>query len=129
MSSSTSKYVIPYSLASDTIAGYPTTDQNQAARLDLLLGESGQLTTSVAANTTENKVITLSRTYPGNVSAAVPGRVWVELTSTINGGVTFQWWTNTWTGTATTITGFTLSYQYSTAQSGRVYRWHFLPYL
>lgn len=125
----TSKYAIPRQLTSDPIAQGPITMAAMADRMDLLLGESGKFTTSAAANTTTTNNIVLARTYPGNVGAAVPGRVWVSLEQTTFGVLSFLWWVGNWAGTASTVTGFGISHRWDTAQAGRVVTWHFLPYL
>lgn len=129
MPSSTAKYVIPYPVAADPVASEATAVQNLANRVDLLLGESGALTLSPAAATTLSTGVVLGRTYPGNTGAAVPGIVMVELVSTAGSGTTWNWWITTWTGTASTITGFTLNMQWSAAQTNRVFNWRFLPVL
>lgn len=134
MSSQTAKYLVPYPQLADTVASLAATCQNLASRMDLLLGESGTFTASPAAGTTLNKAIVLSRTYPGNalfgISGVGPsGFVHLWTTATYGSAVTFNWWPNTWTGTATTVTGFTLSMQWSVAQTGREFGWRFIPVL
>lgn len=129
MSSSTAKYVIPYPVSSDVVAGEPTTLQNLASRVDLLLGESGSFTiASLAAGTTHSQPIVLSRTYPGNTAGSPPGIVVVNLRAIVNS----QAWThylNSWTGSGTTITGFTLNLQFGVISTARVVDWRFFPVL
>jgi hypothetical protein len=130
MSSSTAKYVIPYPTSSDTVASLATTVQNLAARLDLLLGESGSFNiASAAGGVAGAQAVVLSRTYPGNSGAAVPGIVIPDLVATYASNNRFNWWVDTWTGTGTTITGFTFRYIWETAQTNRVVNWRFLPVL
>lgn len=129
MPSSTTKYGLPYSLPGDTVSSVAASMQNLAARTDLLLGESGTFTASGTANTTFSQAITLSRTYPGNIGAAVPGSVWFWHNQLLGGGTGFNYWIFSWTGTATTITGFTFNCQFSSVWSGRVFNWRFLPVL
>lgn len=129
MSLTTAKYVLPYPVAADAVSNEPVTLAALAARADLLLGESGSLTLSPAAATTLSTAVVLGRTYPGNSGAAVPGIVMLNLNSTLAAATGFQWWINGWTGTASTITGFTLNVQYSAAQTSRPHLWRFLPCL
>lgn len=130
MSGSTSKYVIPYPVLADTVASLAATVQNLAGRVDLLLGESGSYTiASAAANTTHNQPISLARTYPGNTGAAVPGIVIAHNVAGPPTGLGFYYWPNTWLGSATTITGFSLATQWSAAVTSRVVVWRFIPVL
>jgi len=130
MPSNTTKYVIPYALSSDTVAGLAATIQNLANRVDLLLGEAGQYNiASVAANTNHLQAITLGRTYPGNNGATVPGVVIVELPALLNAANPWNFWLQTWTGSASTITGFTIVTQWASAQTNRLVNWRFLPVL
>lgn len=126
MSSNTTKYVIPYPQTTDTIAAEPTTVQNLANRLDLLLGEAG---TFNVTGTSGSQAISLGRTYPGNVSAAVPGIVVINTSVTMGATLQFNLWVQSWTGTATTITGFTIGWAASASQSARPVLWRFLPVL
>lgn len=127
MSSATAKWAIPYPVSSDAVPSIVTTDQNQANRVDLMLGEAGFITLNNAAATVVNSSIVFGRTYPGN-TAGVPGILWV-MTYQPLGATVFNWWVATWAGTSTTLTGCTLSTQFSTAQSGRVLVWRFMPTL
>lgn len=127
MSGLTTKWSIPYIQPSDPVANAPTVNQAQANRMDLMLGESGSFTYSPAAGATTNTAIVLSRTYPGN-NVGVPGIVHVMLYGTL-GTSTFDWWVGTWTGTGTTITGFTLSTKWSVLQASRTVVWRYLPTL
>lgn len=129
MSSTTTKYGIAYPQLADTIASLAATVQSLAGRVDLLLGESGLISYTGTAGVTTNTNITLARTYPGNVGAAVPGIVWVQLQGVLTTPAAFTWWTTSWLGTATTITGFTLGMQFTNAQTARPIAWRFLPVL
>lgn len=130
MSANTAKYVIPYPTGSDTVAGLSTLIQNLANRVDLLLGESGSFNiASIAAGTQGGTNVVLSRTYPGNVGAAVPGIVIVNYVASLAVGMETNWWIDTWTGTATTITGFKVNYHFANAQTNRVVAWRFIPVL
>lgn len=128
MPSSTPKYVIPYPLSSDTVASLATAGQNTAARLDLLLGESGVWTPTLVANTAASTAITLGRTYPGNASGSTPGTVVAQLATQLGSGVTLFTWTNSFTGTTVTVTGFTLGAICSAAGARTIY-WRFIPAL
>lgn len=128
MSSQTGKYAIPYTQSSDTVASVAATMQALANRVDLLLGETGIWTPVMAANTQIATVITLARVYPGNVAAAQPGFVAVEVAGSVGSGVIVQHWVDTFTGTSTTITGFTLHAISSTATT-RQFSWRFVPVL
>lgn len=129
MSTFTAKYAIPVLQSSDPVASSPTVMAALANRLDLLLGESGQASFTGASNTTLSVAVVLSRTYPGNSGAAVPGIVVIQPTSLLGPANNQMLWVDTWTGTATTITGFTLRMQSSNAPSGRLFNWRFLPVL
>lgn len=128
MTSSTPKYVIPFSDLTDTVASTATTMASLAARVDLLLGESGVWNPTLVANAALTTNITLSRTYPGNSGGAVPGIVVIQLANAFASGVTQQSWVVSWTGTATTITGFTLGTIRSTSGSPTI-QWRFFPVL
>jgi hypothetical protein len=129
MPSSTAKYVIPYAQLADTVASLAQTTQDLASRCDLLLGESGQYTiASVLAGVTHSQPIVLSRTYPGATTNNPPGIVIVNLVAIVpNQAWTF--YTTSWTGSASTITGFTLATQYNGNQTNRVVSWRFIPVL
>lgn len=128
MPSSTAKYVIPYALSSDAVSSIATAMQNLASRVDLLLGESGTVTQ--AAGATGSQAVVLSRTYPGNTGAAVPGIVIFQANGAFSVGTILDMWVNTWTGSATTITGFTWNWASSpSAPGGRVIQWRFIPVL
>lgn len=127
MPSSTPKYIIPFSSAGDAVTSVPSTSANLAARLDLLLGEAGTFTASGTAATTFSQAIVLSRTYPGLTAGAVPGSVWFWHNQILGSGNTFNYWINTWTGSGTTITGFTFNCQFSAVWTSRVFTWRFLP--
>lgn len=132
MTTNTAKWVIPQLTTADTLAATPTAMTNLANRVDLLLGEGGQFTASPAAGTTLTQAIVLSRTYPGNnapVAPAIAGSVWVWCAATIASTTSFNWWITAWTGSATTITGFSISMQWSAAQVSRGFFWRFLPVL
>lgn len=129
MSSQTAKYLIPYALIGDTVASLAATMQNLAARTDLLLGEAGQYSASPGANVTHSQAIVLARTYPGNVGAAVPGFVLLNLPATATSALTWNFWITAWTGTAATITGFQINTSFSAAQAGRLINWRFIPVL
>lgn len=129
MSANTAKYVIPYPVPADTIAGLAATIQNLANRVDLLLGESGTFSKNFAASTSVSTAISFARTYPGNATAQVPGILIPVLDATYANPNTVNWWVNTWTGTATTVTGCTLWMQWSNAQTARPINWRFFPVL
>jgi hypothetical protein len=124
MSGTTSKWLIPYAAGSDTVAGFATFDQNRSNYLDLLLGETGSFTMTGTSGSTN---VSLSRTYPGNWTATVQGTVIFQMRTTVASGVVLNIWVDTWTGTGSTITGFTINWIASTSQSGRVVLWRFLP--
>ena len=128
MTSSTPRYAIPFTDVTDTVASIATTMANQAARMDLLLGEAGMYTATLTANVTDSKVITLSRTYPGNTGATVPGTVWLWWDQQLLAANVCNMWVTSWTGTATTITGFTINAQSSNASSRHIF-WRFMPSL
>jgi hypothetical protein len=128
MSSATAKFVIPYPVAGDAVNQEPVTVKALADRMDLLLGESGSWSPVLAAGVAQASVIVLGRTYPGNSGAAVPGTLIVTPGSSIGSGAIVQHWVSAWTGTATTITGFTLNVISSTATT-RTFLWRFLPSL
>lgn len=130
MTSQTTKYVIPYPQAGDTIAGLAATIQNLAQRVDLLLGESGTWSPNLAANTPTTVNITLSRAYPGNAVANpnTAGIVVVQCRNQAASGVNVQTYVNSFTGTSTTVTGFTLGATASVA-AVRDFTWRFIPLL
>lgn len=131
MPSGTAKYNVPYAQQSDPVAQLPTTMQALAARLDLLLGESGQLVQAVTAGVVKSDAIVLSRTYPGNSGAAAPaapGFVALTPVTNVGAGATVFYYVNAWTGTATTITGFTINCMSSTT-TNRTVLWRFIPAL
>lgn len=128
MSGNTTKWTLPFLQASDPVAQTDDIDAARSARLDLLLGEYGFITVSPAANTTVATGITLSRTYPGNNTVADRGGiVIVNLNATLSAATGFSWWVSAFTGSTTTITGFTLSAQFTAVQAGRVLVWRYLP--
>jgi hypothetical protein len=130
MASSTAKYVIPYAQLADTVASLAQTTQDLASRVDLLLGESGSFNiASAAGGVAGAQAVALARVYPGNSGAAVPGIVIPDLVATYAANNRFNWWIDTWTGSGTTITGFTFRYIWETAQTNRVVNWRFLPVL
>jgi hypothetical protein len=133
MSSFTAKYAIPVLQSADPVASSPTVMAALANRVDLLLGEGGQFNiASLAASTTGSQAITLARTYPGNnaaVSPAYPGSVLAMLVATLSQPNSVNFWVNNWLGSATTITGFTLNFQFTNAQTNRVVAWRYLPLL
>lgn len=125
MPSQTAKYAFPYAVAGDAITTLPTTMANLAARCDLLKGEVGQVTVAAAAGVQFNLAVVLSRTYPGNNGAAVPGWVGVTGVASMFAGNT-QIWVDTFTGSATTVTGFTIRGVSSVAGT-RTFNWQFIP--
>lgn len=129
MSASTPKYVIPYATTLDPVAQIAAIMQSLSNRVDLLLGESGQASFTGAASTDLAVAVVLSRTYPGNVGAAVPGIVLVQPTSLLTSASNQMWYVANWTGTSTTITGFSIHLHSSTAPSARLFNWRFLPVL
>lgn len=130
MASQTAKWAIPYSQSSDSVASVATTMQALAARCDLLNGEAGQFNiASLAANTSGAQAIALARTYPGNTAATPPGTVILQLPGSVGSANPWVWWVDTWTGSATTITGFTLRFQFAALQTNRLVAWRFLPSL
>lgn len=128
MPGSTPKYVIPYAVAADTVASWPQSQQDQAARLDLLLGESGVWTPTLTANTAATTAITLSRTYPGNASGTTPGMVQIMRMNAFGSGATQMYWVINFTGSVTTVTGFTIG-TISSAAGSPTLVWRFLPIL
>lgn len=129
MSSFTAKYAIPVLGSGDPVASTPTVMAALANRVDLLLGEAGQLSLTLVANTTLSVAVALSRVYPGNNAAAVPGTVSWIMRATLSQPNTINVWVNNWLGSATTITGFTLNFQAPNAQAARLIDWRFLPVL
>jgi len=128
MSSATAKYALPYAVAGDAVNQEPVTMKALADRLDLMLGESGVWVPTLVANTPITLAITLARTYPGNATTQPSGIVVVNSGNTVGASQTFSSWVLGWTGTATTITGFTLGVQ-STQAGARNIVWRFLPVL
>jgi hypothetical protein len=131
MSSSTAKYVLPYPLAGDAVNQEPVTVQALANRMDLLLGESGIWNPSLVANTAQGQAVSLARTYPGNASSPGtinPGVVIISTFTPLGSGVTVFTWVNAWTGTATTVTGFTLN-AIASVTAARTFHWRFIPVL
>lgn len=128
MPGATTKYVVPYSVLGDTVASVAQSMQDLAGRVDLLLGESGSWAPAMTANVEASTSIVLSRTYPGNIGAAVPGIVIVQYTLAMGTGVIVAHRIVNWTGTATTITGFDLKAISSTTNT-RTFQWRFLPVL
>lgn len=129
MSGFTTKYAIPTLGTGDSVASAPTTLTALANRVDLLLGEAGQSSFTGAAATTISVAVVLSRTYPGNTGATVPGIVIIQHVQSLGSANVQNLWINTWTGTATTITGFTINMQSSNAPAARLVAWRFLPVL
>lgn len=129
MSGLTTRYSIPLLQSSDPVANAPTVLAALANRLDLLLGEGGQVSFTGAASTTLAAAVVLSRTYPGNSGAAVPGIVILQPTSLLGPSNNQMLWVDSWTGTATTITGFTIRLQSTNAVAGRLFNWRYLPVL
>lgn len=130
MSGATTKYAVPYPVLADTVASLAATVQNLANRVDLLLGESGSYNiASLAAGTVHNQAIVLARTYPGNNAAAVPGFVIVELQGAISSANPWVWYVDTFTGSTSTLTGFTIHTQWAGTQTNRVVTWRFIPVL
>lgn len=130
MATTTPKYGLNYPQLADTVASLAATVQNLAQRADLLLGESGAFNiASLAANTQFNQVVSLARAYPGNVANTPPGTVILEFPDTIAPAAQPVWFLDTWAGTASTVTGFTLHLQFATIQTNRRVWWRFLPVL
>lgn len=130
MPSQTAKYGINYPLSTDSVASVALTVQNAAARMDLLLGESGVVTVSPGANVLSTTAVVLGRTYPGNSGAAVPGIVVLDWNQALApAAAQANMWITAWTGTATTITGFSINFQCTAAQAARNILWRFLPVL
>lgn len=129
MSSTTAKYGIDYPQLADTVASLAATVQNLAGRVDLLLGESGNYALTTGAGVTHSKVITLGRTYPGNIAGSPPGLVIAYLDGTLVGANAMMYWVTAWAGTGLTITGFTLNTNWATAQTARSLNWRFIPTL
>lgn len=132
MSSFTAKYAIPLLQSADPVASSPTVLAALANRVDLLLGETGIWQPTLVAATAASQAIVLARTYPGNATAggATPaGAVIITLDGGgVGAGVVLATWVTGWTGTATTVTGFTLNAISSTAGARR-FHWRFLPAL
>lgn len=129
MAGSTAKYGIPLLTVADPVAQIATIMSNLANRVDLLLGESGQVSFTGAATTDLPVAVVLSRVYPGNNAAAVPGIVIVQPVSLLTSASNQMWYVNTWTGSGTTITGFTIHLHSSTAPAARLFNWRFIPVL
>lgn len=125
MPSQTTQHKVPYPLSSDTVASNPATELAQATRLDLLLGESGVATT--VTGTSGVVTVVLSRTYPGNATLAPQGFVIVNLNATLPATTVFNYWVATWTGTATTVTGFQIGWATSVSMAARSLLWRFIP--
>ncbi len=128
MSATTTKYGILYPQLADTVASLAATVQQLAGRVDLLLGESGIWIPSMTAAVVSNQAVTLARTYPGNNGASVPGIVLVQQASTVSGAATVFTYVDTWVGSASTITGFTL-HALSSTTTTRTFLWRFIPVL
>lgn len=128
MSSATAKYALPYTVAADAVNQEPVTMKALADRIDLLLGESGVWVPTFVANTPITTAISLGRTYPGNATTQPSGIVVVENGNTVGASVSLFSWVVGWTGTATTITGFTLGGLCSAA-GARTLVWRFFPVL
>lgn len=129
MTALTTKYSIQYAVLADTIASLAGTLNNLAQRVDLLLGESGIWNPSMVANTAISQAVVLSRTYPGNTGApgtTTPGVVLITPFTPQGSGVTVFTWVNAWTGTTTTVTGFTLNGMASVT-AARTFHWRFIP--
>lgn len=129
MAGSTAKYAIPFVQTADPVAQIATLMASLANRVDLLLGESGQVSFTGAATTDLAVAVALSRTYPGNVGAAVPGIVIVQPTSLLSSANNQMWYVANWTGTASTITGFSIHLHSSTAPAARLFNWRYIPVL
>lgn len=128
MSTTTAKYGIQYAQLADTVASLAATMAQLAGRVDLLLGESGGWTPAMTAGVAIQTNVVLARAYPGNVANAVPGIVIIEFAGSVGGAATVFAWVDTWTGTGTTITGFTL-HAISSTTTNRAFHWRFLPVL
>lgn len=128
MPSTTAKYALPYTLPADAVSNEPVTMKALSDRLDLLLGESGVWVPTLVAATPATTAISLGRIYPGNATTQPSGVVVVENANTVGAGVNLFTWVVGWTGTATTITGFTLGAVCSAA-GARTFVWRFLPVL
>lgn len=134
MSGTTAKYAIPYTTLADSVASIAATMQNLAGRADLLLGESGQGSIAASAGVAFSTNIVLSRTYPGNASTppgsgtVPPGIVIITPYTSFGAGVTCFYWVTAFTGTATTVTGFTINGISSSAVT-RQFQWRFIPAL
>lgn len=128
MSANTAKYVIPYATTLDPVAQIAAIMQSQSNRVDLLLGESASIAAAVTANVVFSQAVVLARTYPGNATGATPGTVIITPSSAFGSGATVFWWITAWTGTATTVTGFTINLISSTTTT-RTFQWRFLPVL
>jgi hypothetical protein len=129
MTALTTKYSIQYAVLADTVASLAGTIGNLAQRVDLLLGESGVWNPSLVANTAQGTAISLSRTYPGNSTGpttVAPGVVIVTPFTPQGSGVTVFTWVNAWTGTSTTVTGFTLN-AIASVTAARTFHWRFIP--
>lgn len=130
MTDLTAKWELPYSTTDDTIESIAATMQSLAGQLDLLMGEAGSFLASPAADTTLTQAIALSRVYPGNTAANPPGivSVWVA-DPAIAAANNFNIWvpSTSWTGSGTTVTGFSISMRWTSAQVNRRFYWAFRP--
>lgn len=124
MSSNTAKYSIPYPVAADAVTTLPTIDANQAARLDLLLGEQGAFsnTGAISASTTYSQVVSFARSY----ATAPPTNpfVIVNLVGQLAATGSWAYWI-----TSMTNTGFTFNCQFTAAQAiGRQFVFRYFPF-
>lgn len=115
MSLTTPKYGVPYSQGSDAAATIDNTMAAMAARLDLLIGESLDVSiTPSAVDTTTTQRVNYSRSYAA-LAPLVPKPI-VHVNETV--GTTAA--VNVWT-TAEDATGFTLAIR-STSTAARTVR-------
>lgn len=122
MSGTTARFAIPTLTAADPVANAPTVLAALANRVDLLLGEAGVASITVAANTAGSIAVVFARSYTGSVGAG--SAVFHEFTSDLGAGITYQIWITGLTGA-----GFTLNFRFSAAQTARSLTWRFLPCL
>lgn len=128
MSSFTAKYAIPVLGAGDPVSQAPTIMAALANRVDLLLGESANIAAACTAGVLFSQAVVLGRTYPGNALGATPGTVIITPLSNVGATAQVFYYVNAWTGTASSVTGFTVNVMSSTTTT-RQFQWRFLPVL
>lgn len=112
----TSKYSVPYSDGAEAVSSIDDTMQEQAERLDLLLGENGLANvTPSAANVDHTVRVNFGRSYAGLSPMLLTVTTWLE--QSIGTGTTVETFAD-----AVDATGFTLHVRASNT-SARLIRW------